>query len=104
MKASLKRRDWLKLAAGAAAGTVLAGCVTVKVEEKDDDEEKKEQAPTPTEAKPAADKDMRRYICPKCGFVYDPSEQTPPTPFPDLPDTWACPKCKTPKSKFAPKA
>ncbi|KPJ70534.1 MAG: hypothetical protein AMS14_10480 [Planctomycetes bacterium DG_20] len=109
MKASLRRRDWLKLLGGAAAGTLLAGCASVEVEEKKKDEGKEEKKPgpaeaAPAEATPAAGKDMRCYVCPKCGFVYDPSKQTPPTPFPDLPDTWACPKCKTPKGKFAPKA
>ena len=114
MKALLRRRDWLKLLGGAAAGTALAGCVSVEVEEKKEDEAKKGEKPapaedkppeaTPAEAKPAADKDMRIYVCGKCGYVYDPSKQTPPTPFPDLPDTWTCPKCKSPKSVYKPKA
>jgi rubredoxin len=102
MKTALRRRDWLKRVGGTAAGAVLAGCVTVKVEEKEEDEEKEKKKPADTVAKPA-EKDMRIYVCGKCGYVYDPSKQTPPTPFPDLPDTWTCPKCKSPKSLYKPK-
>ena len=39
-----------------------------------------------------------RYICSVCGYVYD--EEIEKVPFTDLPDDWACPMCKAPKSMF----
>ncbi len=39
-----------------------------------------------------------RYICSICGYVYD--EDVEKIPFGDLPDDWACPMCKAPKSMF----
>lgn len=51
---------------------------------------------------------MQKYICPTCGYVYDPaigdpdSGIEPGTPFEDLPDGWACPLCGVPKSEFVP--
>ena len=41
-----------------------------------------------------------RYICQVCGYVYD--EDAEGIPFSDLPEDWACPMCKAPKSMFAP--
>ena len=39
-----------------------------------------------------------RYICSICGYVYD--EDVEKVPFSELPDDWACPMCKAPKSMF----
>ena len=47
-----------------------------------------------------------KYICPACGYVYDPQLGDPVggippgTPFKDLPDNWVCPLCSTPKEDF----
>ena len=46
------------------------------------------------------------YMCPKCGFTYDPSSGVPEdkipanTPFKEVPQNWCCPKCKTPGKNF----
>jgi flavin reductase (DIM6/NTAB) family NADH-FMN oxidoreductase RutF len=54
---------------------------------------------------PEADK----YYCTACGYVYDPAIGDPENGFPagtrfeDLPDTWVCPVCGTPKEDFAKK-
>ena len=46
------------------------------------------------------------YICPTCGYIYnpengDPMMGIPPgTKFEDLPDNWECPVCGTEKKKF----
>jgi len=37
-----------------------------------------------------------KWVCTVCGYVYDGSQG----PFEDLPDTWTCPQCGAPKSKF----
>ena len=48
---------------------------------------------------------MTKFKCP-CKYTYDPEkgdpkQNIPPgTPFEELPDTWHCPRCKRPKSKF----
>ena len=36
-----------------------------------------------------------QWVCSVCGYVY-----TGETPFEELPDTWKCPKCGSPKSVF----
>ncbi|MBQ9047341.1 MAG: rubredoxin [Solobacterium sp.] len=41
-----------------------------------------------------------KYRCTICGHVYD--EEKEGVKFADLPETWACPICKQPKSKFEP--
>ena len=41
-----------------------------------------------------------KYICQVCGYVYD--EEAEGVPFSELPDDWACPMCRAPKSMFAP--
>ncbi len=52
---------------------------------------------------------MDRYICPICGYIYDPvkgdpeSGVEPGTSFDDLPDGWICPVCGTPKLEFSKK-
>ena len=51
---------------------------------------------------------MKKYVCPTCGYVYDPAvgdpdnDIAPGTAFEDLPDSWACPLCGVPKSEFVP--
>ncbi len=41
-----------------------------------------------------------KYRCTVCGYIYD--EEKEGVKFADLPDTWTCPTCHQPKSKFAP--
>lgn len=49
-----------------------------------------------------------KFGCPElaCTYVYDPvrgderGKIPPGTPFDELPDTWKCPICKSPKSSF----
>lgn len=83
--------------AAMAAGASLAGC-----------NGKPQQETKPNPSEPKADgsggKDMRKYVCGKCGHVYDPGASDPAKPFADLPDDWTCPKCGSPKSRFAPRA
>jgi rubredoxin len=109
MGSKLTRRQALTRAAsgalGIAAGTLLGGC-------------KDEQEPAPArdanapvgQAKKVAgkaaeggSKDLRTYVCGKCGYVYDPMKTAPPKSFADLPEDWKCPRCGSPKSRFSPK-
>lgn len=49
---------------------------------------------------------MKRWMCKTCGFVYDEAEGRPKdgiapgTRWEDVPESWACPDCGTPKSDF----
>jgi len=49
---------------------------------------------------------MKRYVCPVCGYVYDESKGDPSngiapgTKFEDLPSDWVCPICGTSKDAF----
>jgi len=51
---------------------------------------------------------MKKYICPPCGYIYDPELGDPDggippgTAFEDIPDTWICPLCGLSKSVFEP--
>ncbi|MDF0552332.1 rubredoxin [Kamptonema sp. UHCC 0994] len=51
-------------------------------------------------------KTLDRHECRSCGYVYEPRKghaqsQIPPgTAFEDLPQTWRCPTCGAPKSRF----
>lgn len=53
-------------------------------------------------------KDMPKYRCSVCGYIYDPavgdpdSYIEPGTLFENIPSTWECPACGVPKSKFNP--
>lgn len=53
-------------------------------------------------------KDMKKYVCNVCGYIYDPAEGDPDngvkagTPFESLPDDWVCPMCGAAKSDFSP--
>ncbi|MDQ0508191.1 Nitric oxide reductase NADH:FprA oxidoreductase [Aedoeadaptatus ivorii] len=52
------------------------------------------------------EKDMSRYQCKPCGYIYDPKKGVPEygiepgVPFAELPDDWTCPKCGTSKWMF----
>ncbi len=47
-----------------------------------------------------------KYVCPVCGYIYDPEIGDPEhgipsgTRFEDLPDSWVCPSCGTEKGDF----
>lgn len=49
---------------------------------------------------------MDSYRCTLCGYVYFPAigdtdhGVKPGTAFDDLPETWKCPRCGAPKSRF----
>ena len=43
-------------------------------------------------------KELARYICGVCGYVYD--EDIEKTLFTDLPDDWICPVCGEGKDSF----
>jgi rubredoxin len=51
---------------------------------------------------------MQKYICKKCGHIYDPAEGNPDSgveagiPFEALPDDWVCPSCGAKKTDFEP--
>lgn len=51
-------------------------------------------------------KDMKRYICLLCGFVYDEAEGhpdgglAPGTKWADIPPNWRCPDCGACKADF----
>jgi len=53
-------------------------------------------------------KDMKKYKCIMCGYIYDPSAGDPDngvkagTAFEDLPDDWVCPDCGAGKDQFEP--
>ena len=52
------------------------------------------------------EKDMDRYVCITCGWVYDPAEGDPDsgidpgTAFDDIPEEWVCPACGVGKEHF----
>eukprot|EP01155_Anaeramoeba_flamelloides_P056961 Anaeramoba_flamelloidesc698_g1_i1.p2 GENE.c698_g1_i1~~c698_g1_i1.p2 ORF type:complete len:101 (-),score=5.43 c698_g1_i1:6-308(-) len=51
-------------------------------------------------------KNMDKYVCGPCGYVYDPAEGDadggidPGTAFEDLPEDWVCPVCGAAKDEF----
>jgi nitrite reductase (NADH) large subunit len=51
-------------------------------------------------------KQMKKYVCVPCGYVYDPEKGDPDedvepgTSFEDLPEDWVCPVCGKDKDKF----
>ena len=53
-------------------------------------------------------KDMKKYKCLVCGYIYDPAVGDPDngvaagTAFEDLPDDWVCPECGAGKDEFEP--
>ena len=52
-------------------------------------------------------KNMKKYVCDVCGYVYDPavgdpdSGIAPGTPFEEIPDSWTCPLCGIGKDSFS---
>jgi rubredoxin/flavin reductase (DIM6/NTAB) family NADH-FMN oxidoreductase RutF len=54
------------------------------------------------------DKEMKKYKCSICGYIYDPAVGDPDngvaagTAFEDLPDDWTCPECGAGKDDFEP--
>lgn len=77
------------------------------------EEERQERATKERERLQAAEKfvevDAGDHVCINCGYLYEPAVGEnlagvrAGTAFEDLPDTFVCPVCKTPKSKFVPK-
>lgn len=53
------------------------------------------------------EKNMDKYVCDVCGYVYNPEEGDPDngiepgTAFEDIPEDWVCPVCGAPKSEFS---
>lgn len=53
-------------------------------------------------------RDMRKYVCDVCGWVYDPAvgdpdgDIEPGMAFEDLPEDWVCPECFVGKEDFSP--
>jgi rubredoxin len=51
---------------------------------------------------------MKKYVCPVCGYEYDPAKGDPSqgiqpgTPFEALPENWTCPTCGVAKDQFTP--
>ena len=49
---------------------------------------------------------MTKYLCPICGYIYDPTKGDPGTGIPpgtaflDLPPDWTCPLCGAKKGQF----
>jgi len=56
----------------------------------------------------ASNANMRKFICPVCGYLYDPAlgdpahDVAPGTPFDELPEGWSCPGCAIAKAAFDP--
>ena len=101
MPPRMTRRDILAKLAGAGGAAALAALALVGCGGKPQ-EQPEPNSPDPNAA-PSAAKDLRKYVCGKCGYVHDPAASDPAKPFADLPDDWKCPKCGSPKSRFAPK-
>lgn len=65
-----------------------------------------EQSPVKVEQEKSEVKEMSKYACKVCGYVYDPalgepnSGIPPGTPFEKLPDDWVCPVCGATKDQF----
>ncbi len=53
-------------------------------------------------------KEMQKYVCDVCGYVYDPvlgdpdNGVNPGTPYSGLPSDWTCPRCGAERSQFSP--
>lgn len=90
------------------ASTTAGPLQPVEVEQQQQDEKTEKQKEI--ERLRAAEKfitvDEGRYECPACGYVYEPKKGEkqagiqPGTPFEQLPPTYFCPVCRTPKSRF----
>ena len=44
-------------------------------------------------------KNMKKYVCDVCGYVYDPADNDN-VAFEDLPEDWVCPLCGVGKDMF----
>ncbi len=50
--------------------------------------------------------EAEKYVCPECGYEYDPEKGEPEhgiapgTAFEDIPDDWVCPYCGKKKSEM----
>ena len=64
---------------------------------------------TDIDTQPANDlktRDMDKYVCIICGYIYDPAEGDPEsgiapgTAFEDIPEDWTCPACGVGKEHF----
>jgi rubredoxin len=59
-----------------------------------------------TTCKDEEERNLDKYMCTVCGYVYDPAEGDPDggiepgTAFEDLPDDWVCPMCGVAKEEF----
>ncbi len=59
-----------------------------------------------TNQRKAKVKEMKKYVCEPCGYVYDPEVGDPDngiapgTAFEDLPEDWVCPICGVGKDEF----
>ncbi len=53
------------------------------------------------------ERDMQKYVCEVCGYIYDPEEGDPDggiepgTSFEKLPEDWVCPMCGAGKDEFS---
>lgn len=63
----------------------------------------------PTYVRPREEeREMKKYVCSVCGYVYDPEKGDPEngvepgTPFEELPEDWVCPVCGASKDEFEP--
>ena len=98
----MTRRALFRNLAGGGVAAIAAGLILVGCDGESGQQPKSNQ--TDPNAGSEGSKDMRKYVCGKCGYVHDPAASDPPTPFADLPADWKCPKCGSPKSRYAPKA
>ena len=52
-------------------------------------------------------KEMKKYVCDLCGYIYDPEEGDPEngveagTAWEDVPEDWVCPLCGADKDSFS---
>ena len=102
MPPRMTRRDILAELAGAGGSVALAALALAGCGGKP--QEQPERNSPDSNPAPSAAKDLRKYVCGKCGYVHDPAASDPARPFAGLPATWKCPKCGSPKSRFAPKS
>jgi len=63
-------------------------------------------ADVPADKAPAAPATSDKYVCPLCGYIYDPAVGDPDgviapgTRFEDIPEDWVCPTCGAAKEDF----
>jgi len=101
MSLQMTRRAVFRKLAESGIATLAAGLTLVGCDSESAPQPKSPPTDPNTTGKGA--KDLRKYICGKCGYVHDPAASDPQKPFADLPTDWKCPRCGSPKSRFAPK-